>query len=193
MSTAAALPRRLMLALVALVAAVALLPAATAGASGTATYGGTTLALDSGAAGALTSLGVTPGVVGPATAGASGLRFPIVNSFGNALVTRSIRHSGSISLTKGATVVKLTDFNINLGFRPDLTAKLGAARASILDLDFRGSRIGFADGGIRIGPVKATLTQGAADALNGAFGVTAFTKGLLLGKATVNYSLFPRY
>ena len=33
--------------------------------------------------------------------------------------------------------------------------------------------------------MKATLTQAAADALNAAFSTTAFTKGLLLGTATV--------
>jgi hypothetical protein len=39
--------------------------------------------------------------------------------------------------------------------------------------------------------VTASLTSAAAGALNNAFGVTAFTEGLVLGKATVRYKLFP--
>ena len=34
--------------------------------------------------------------------------------------------------------------------------------------------------------ITAKLTQGAADALNAAFGTTAFAGGLVLGQATVN-------
>jgi hypothetical protein len=44
---------------------------------------------------------------------------------------------------------------------------------------------------LRLGTVTASLTQTAADALNSAFGVTAFSQGLVLGTATVNYRLFP--
>ena len=36
-----------------------------------------------------------------------------------------------------------------------------------------------------VGPVVAKLTKGAADALNQAFGTTAFAEGLVIGTATV--------
>lgn len=189
--TASTIRRRLVLALAALAAMTALVPAAAS--ARTATYGATALELDSKAAAALTSLGVTPGVIAPGSAKADGLNFPITNSFGSTLATGTVRHSGGISLTAGATRVELTNFWINLRSR-SLSAQLGSARAAILDLDFRDARVSFGRGGVvRIGPVTAGLTQAAADTLNGAFGVTAFTKGLVLGKATVKYSLLPRY
>jgi hypothetical protein len=157
-------------------------------------FGATTLVLDPGAASALTSLGVTAGVVAPATAGPEGLAFPITNSPLSALLGRQIRHSGGISLTAGATTVTLTDFFINLDRRPDLTARInGGDRASILDLSLQGATLRLHPG-LTLGPVTATLTQGAADALNAAFGVTAFSKGLTLGQATISYDrLFGRW
>ena len=68
---------------------------------------------------------------------------------------------------------------------PDLTARVGSSRVSILDLDVSGLTRSVSGRTITVGGVKATLTQAAADALNGAFATTAFTKGLLLGTATV--------
>lgn len=171
---------------------IGLIPAGAAQAR-SVTYGATTLALDPGAAAALQSLGVTPGVVAPATAGPSGLAFPIANSVFSALVNRQIRHSGGISLTAGATTVTLTDFIINLDRRPDLTARInGGDRASILDLSLTGASLRL-HSGVKLGPVTAKLTAGAAAALNQAFGVTAFTEGLTLGQATVAYAFFPRF
>ncbi|MFT2691082.1 hypothetical protein [Clavibacter zhangzhiyongii] len=87
----------------------------------------TKVTLDSGFTGALTTLGLTPGVIGGATLdGATGtLAFPITG--GNVkyfdpemdyrpYVQGEIDHDGSgISLTAGDTVVKLTDFVIDPG------------------------------------------------------------------------------
>lgn len=183
--------RRVVGLLAALLFAIVLVPSAAQARS--VTYGGTTLALDPGAASALQSLGVTPGVVAPATAGADGLRFPIANSVFSALVTRQVRHSGGISLTAGSTTVTLTDFIINLDRRPDLTARInGGDRASILDLSFAGTSLRL-HSGVALGPVTATLTPAAASTLNAAFGVTAFTPGLTLGKATVTYAFRPSF
>jgi hypothetical protein len=150
----------------------------------------TSLQLDPGAAAALTSLGVAAAPIEPAFANGNGLNFPITNSLGNVLRTRTIKHAGGISLTAGSTRVELTRFYINLDSSPDLTALVGGQRVSILDLDFSKARPGFRWGTLTLGPVAARLTQTAADALNGAFGVTAFTKGLLLGQATVRARLF---
>ena len=68
------------------------------------------LRLDPGTAAALTSLGVTPGVIAPASATSAGLSFPITDSPLRALHTGTITHSGGISLTAGSTQVDLTDF-----------------------------------------------------------------------------------
>ncbi len=91
---------------------------------------------------------------------------------------------------RGATTVSLTKFWINLNER-DLSAVVnGGARVAILSLDFLQADVGLSHGVVTLGPVTASLTKAAADALNGAFGVQAFTEGLTLGKATVHYRLF---
>jgi hypothetical protein len=182
----------LALALTAALASIAA-PAAVASNSGSGSkYGGTALTLDQTAVDALTGLGVTPAPIPPATATSNGkLVFPITNSFGETLRTGVIRHSGGISLTAGGTTVPLEDFNIDL-LRKRLTARVGSARLPILKLDFSKSRVSPGYRGVRIGPVGGFLTDTAAGALDGAFGLAPGTvpPGLKLGDATVNYRLF---
>lgn len=155
---------------------------------GDAVFGGgaTTLKLDAGAAGALQSLGVTPGVVGDATAGADGLAFPITGGKVDAkTLAGDITHSGGISLTKGGTRVELTDFTIGIDDTPALSALVGGQRAEILTLDVSAVKAGVDGDAIVVSGVVAKLTPAAAQALNAAFGTTAFTGGLTLGTATV--------
>ena len=148
--------------------------------------GRTTLALDSGAAAALSSLGVAAAPIAPASAGPAGLAFPISGGKVNlSTLAGRITHKGGIALSKGSTRVELRDFTINVDSAPDLTARVGGNRVSILDLDVSGLTKSVSGRTIRLGGVKATLTQAAAAALNSAFGTTAFAKGLLLGTATV--------
>jgi hypothetical protein len=149
--------------------------------------GRTDLALDPGAASALGSLGVTPGLVGPAAANPDGtFGFPITGGLVNAkTLAGEVLHSGGISLTKGSTVVALTGFTVDTQ-AAQLTAVInGGARAAILDLDLSSPKVVISGRSVTVGGVTAKLTQGAADALNQAFGTTAFTKGLTLGVATV--------
>ena len=148
--------------------------------------GYTALELDPGAAAALTSLGVTPGLIAPATAGPDGLRFPITG--GKVSVTDyagSIRHSGGISLTKDPVQVDLSRFTIQVDADPDLTALVGGQRVSILSLDLSGLDARVKGRRITLAGAEASLTATAAGALNQAFGTTAFTEGLVLGTATV--------
>lgn len=155
---------------------------------GDAVFGGgaTTLALDPGAASALQSLGVTPGVVGPATAGDGGLAFPITGGKVDAeTLAGEIPHSGGISLTKGATRVELTDFVISIDDTPALSALVGGQRVEVLTLDASGAQRSVEGTTVVVGNVVAKLTGAAAGALNQAFGTTAFTEGLTLGTATV--------
>ena len=178
------------LGLVALVATLALAPTASAGKKKTvklAPKGATTLALSSGAASALQSLGIAAAPLKPARAGDDGLRFPITAGKLNAKTyAGQIKHVGGISLTRDTTRVDLRNFIINVDSAPDLTARLGDSRASILDLDLSKAKITKSGRKLTIAGVKATLTKGAADALNAAFETNAFTEGLEIGTATVS-------
>jgi hypothetical protein len=178
------------LGLVALVALLALAPAASAGKKKTvklAPKGATTLALSDGAASALQSLGIAAAPLKPARAGDDGLRFPITAGKLDAKTyAGKIKHVGGISLTRGATRVDLRNFIINVDAAPDLTARVGDSRVSILDLDLSDAKITKSGRRLTIAGVKATLTKTAADALNAAFETDAFAKGLEIGTATVS-------
>jgi hypothetical protein len=152
--------------------------------------GATSLALDAGALAALVANGIAPGVIGPATLSGVSASFPITG--GKAvldLTAATVTHSGGISLTKGSTVVNLTDFDISVGGAggPQLFASLngGAAKVAIIDLDLAALQPAIAGRDVTLSGITAKLTQGAADALNAAFGTTAFAGGLVLGQATV--------
>lgn len=195
MTSVLRLPRRMLLAITALLAVAALAPAAASANGGAGqTFGSTALVLDPGTAAALTSLGVTPGIVAPAAAKADGINFPITNGLGSVLRTGTIRHSGGLTLTAGTTVVRLTDYWINLGPRT-LSANVSVdggpnlGRVAILDLNFRGAGLRLFPT-LRIGPVTATLTEAAASTLNSVFGTSALSSATVLGKATVKYRLF---
>lgn len=154
--------------------------------------GQTDLALDAAAGAALTSLGVTPGLVGDARANADGtFGFPIT---GGKVVAETlagaVRHSGGISLTRGSTRVELTNFDIDTAERT-LSANVTGVqgKVAILSLDLSAIQRTDAEGSVTVANVPARLTKAAADALNAAFGVTAFTEGLQLGVATVRGEL----
>ena len=126
-------------------------------------------------------------MIGPATLAGTTASFPITG--GRAALDLSaaiVRHSGGISLTKGATVVALTDFDIRVGRgAPQLFAALNGGADEGRDPRPRPDR---RDAGGRgrddhaRAASTAKLTQGAADALNAAFGTTAFGAGLVLGR-----------
>jgi len=152
--------------------------------------GATALAIDPAALQAIVGLGVTPGVIGPATLAGATASFPITG--GTAALDLSaadVRHSGGISLTKGITSVALTDFDIRVGSgAPQLFGAVngGADKVAILDLDLSALQPTVDGRSVTLAGVVAKLTQGAADALNAAFGTTAFAAGLTLGTATVS-------
>ena len=148
--------------------------------------GGTSLALDQGAANALQSLGITPGVLPPATADAAGLGFPITGGAVDArTLAGEITHEGGISLTRGGTVVELRDFTIGIDDTPALSALVGGQRVEILTLDVSNVQRSVSGRTIVVGNVVAKLTAAAATALNQAFSTDAFKEGLTLGTATV--------
>jgi hypothetical protein len=100
------------------------------------TSGATTVTLDPGAAAALQSLGVTAAPIG-----SDSLSFSIT---GGTLDARTfagtITHSGGIALSKGATSVALTDFQIGIDDTPELTALVGGMRVPILSATSAPSR-----------------------------------------------------
>ena len=151
------------------------------------TGGATSLALDPGAAQALAALGVSAAPAAPATASPDGsLAFPITGGKVDAKsLAGSITHSGGLTLTKGATAVTVTDFTIETAPTPKLTALLGTTRFDLATLDLSAAKVATSGRAVTVGPVTAKLTKPAADALNQAFGTTAFAEGLTIGTATV--------
>jgi hypothetical protein len=152
------------------------------------TGGATSLTLDAGTAAALTSLGVAPSLIEPATAGDRGtLDFPItggrlaVDGFAG-----EIPHSGGIALTAGQTRVELRNFIIEISGSPRLTAQVGDTDTRIpLALDLSGIRAGLSARNAVVRDARVALTAEAAAALNAAFGVNAFAAGVPLGIADV--------
>ena len=125
---------------------------------------------------ALTSLGVTPGVVEPgrlASADPLSVQFPIT---GYRLTNLRITHAGGVTLSAGATTVTLTDFNIDLARLRVSGDVAGIGRVDLF-------KIRFSDR-FDLGAVKLVLTAEAAGALNQAFGTDALTEDFLFGYAT---------
>jgi hypothetical protein len=153
--------------------------------------GATTVALDPGAAGALQSLGVSVAPTGSAYASKAGISFPItLGVVDGADLTGQIRHSGGLVFAKGSTKVYLSRFFIDIDATPSLSGRVGTAfgtgdRADLFDLDLSGLRVVAGKHRIALSGVTLKLTAGAAAALNGAFGTSAFTEGLVIGTATV--------
>ena len=168
-------------------ALVALAVAAPAGAATVKLSGGsTTLKLDPGTAKALKGLGVSVTPIAPAKAGAKGVSFPITGgSIDPATAAGTITHSGGLQLRAGATRVRLTSFTIGVDRTPTISVKAGKARLHAFTLSLGGAKISRAGLGTNVSGVAVKLSAKGAAALNGAFGVKAFKRGLRVGTATV--------
>lgn len=93
-----------------------------------------------------------------------------------------IDHSGSITFAKGANSLTIGFFQVTLGAKPQLTAKVNrGTRVPVFDLDLSGLTASSEQDVVRLGGVKANLTKAAADALDTTLGTTVFTPGLTLG------------
>jgi hypothetical protein len=160
----------------------------------------TSVKLDAGFTAALTSLGLTPGVLGTATLTDGSVHFPITG--GNLTVYKKgevdpyvqgdLQHNGSgLSLTAGSTVVNLENFDINPGSSQlfgdvSVNGTVAAKHAYLFNLD-----------GSTLQPLQtsgdtATLTgtrvlisPDAAPLLNKTFKTDAVKAGLLVGIATI--------
>jgi hypothetical protein len=151
--------------------------------------GTTALTLDAATANLLTGAGITPGIIAPGSSSATGvLDFPITRSvISTTLGSGTIGHTGGISLTKGATTLALTDFDIKLAAANTLAASVNGAspKVEIVNLDLSGAQIK-ASGptGLVISGVKANLNEAASNALTATFG-TPSTTGAPLGTVIV--------
>ena len=163
--------------------------------------GNTAVALDSGFTGALTSLGLTPGVTGSATLKDGSVAFPIT---GGSIVYWSpkgsyrpyvqgiLEHDGSgLSLTAGSTTVTLENFTVNPGnsiLYGDVLVN-GAVAATQADLfDLHGGTLKALQLQGNDAILTGTTVHVSADAaalLNKTFSTTAVKAGLLVGVATI--------
>lgn len=86
----------------------------------------------------------------------------------------------------GPIVVNLTAFDARIGAAPQLFASIdgGASTAPVVDLDLTGVTPAVSERTITESGMTAKLRHGAANALNSAFGTTAFAAGPTLGRAT---------
>jgi hypothetical protein len=145
--------------------------------------GQTTLRLDPGTAGALTGAGVRLTPTGAARVRGGGVRFPV--SGGSAdpgTLAGRVTHRGGLRLRAGGRSVVLRAPVYRIGERSTLSARVGGARLTVAVLGTDDARL-HERGPVRtgVGGVTATLTAPAARALNRAFGVSLFRRGLALG------------
>jgi hypothetical protein len=151
---------------------------------------------------ALTTLGLTPGVIGGATLTDGVLAFPITG--GNVdyydpsesyrpYVQGEIDHAGSgISLTAGETVVELTDFVIDPG-TSRLTGTVSANGAvvgeDVFIFNLDGSTLNpleeDAEGNAVLEGTTVLISEDAAPLLNETFGTDAVTDELVVGIAKI--------
>ncbi len=144
--------------------------------------------------GALTSLGVQPSAVGYSALFKGQAYFPISSgAIDTATAKGEILHSGGLRLVAGSTRVELTDFIIDTISTPRLTGLVTAngdvvGRIPLFNLGLPQLSLPLAPHGRRliVPNVTVTLTQEAANALNGAFNINAFHPGFNVGEAKVS-------
>ncbi len=178
-----------------------MLAGAPAGAQNTqSTIGGnTSVTLSSTFLSALTTLKVTPSTIGPTQLIGATVNFPVTGgAIDEKTAAAQIVHSGGLTLTAGKTVVNLQNFIVDTtGSSPIITGLVVAngklvGRITLFDLTLPSElKVPlYEDAGVlAISDIGVSLDAGAAQALNSAFGVSAFTGGLDVGTAyllTVN-------
>jgi hypothetical protein len=141
---------------------------------------------------AATALGLTLHPVKPGRISKGKAFFPIIaGELDLQNAKGEIQHSGGLRISKDGVVVELTLFVIDTIGTPVLTGIVKAngsivGRIPLFDLALPAITLPLApEKRFSIPGVAVTLTNEAAAALNGAFGVTAFTEGLDIGSAKV--------
>lgn len=143
--------------------------------------GATTVALDPDTVTVLTTgLGLSVAPIAPGTLDGLNATFPITGAEAEGGSITQIFHSGGLLLSAGGTAVGLSNFTINL---PSSTLLGQVSVNGIGDDELPLFVIG--DG------LALSLTDGAASALNGVFGITALQGGIPIGVASVNAQSVP--
>jgi hypothetical protein len=166
------------------VAALPLVAAAPAAAQTSAAVadGQTMLRLDRGTAAVLDDAGVSVTPVRPASVGRSGLTFPVTGGSADpATLAGTVRHAGGIRFRAGGRSVVLRSPTYRIGRRASLSMRVGGDRLRVLALDLGDAKVRRSGLATRASRIRATLTGGAARALNRAFGVHLFSAGLPVG------------
>lgn len=151
--------------------------------------GDTRLTLDKKAAAALKSLGIKVAPVKPSKVAARAVVFPITSGSVDPKLTDGalINHSGGLRLSKGRTSVALRNFRIRVtGSQATISAAVGTARATIINLDLAKAKVTRPALNLRLRNVGVKLNATGASALNKAFRTKAFKSGLKLGTAVVD-------
>jgi hypothetical protein len=157
--------------------------------------GRTSVELSADFLGALTTLNVTPGRIKPGKLRGTTVSFPISAGALDLETARGeIHHTGGLTLTAGTTEVQLLNFTIDTsGDQAVLTGVVTAngsfvGRLPLFDLALPALTLPIQPQGnaVVIPNVGVTLSDEAASALNGVFGVTAFAGGFNIGTATVD-------
>jgi len=185
---------KLLFAVAALVLALTLAVPAEAAPTVQLFYGKTKVQLSEDFVEGLTALNLAPGVIKPAYLKLKWgqVRFPISGGGIDLATARGdVFHTGGLSLTnEGGTTVGLSNFIIDTTDAPVLTGLVTVDgdlvdRIPLFNLELtappevKWARI------LKIRSVGVTLTEEAADALNGVFGISAFYEGFPIGVATV--------
>lgn len=155
--------------------------------------GQTQLTLDRATAKVLTANGVSVAPIRPAGPRGGTIAFPVTGGQIDDLSTGAgrITHSGGLVFRAHGTAVRLTDFTVVVGKRSFLTAKVGAKRLPILNLNVSRAKVGITGGrNITVSGVTTTLTPQAATALNRAFGVRLFSRTISVGAVKVTARSF---
>jgi hypothetical protein len=167
-------------------------PAAAQAASAEVGGGSTTLTLDPATAGVLTANGVAVAPVDPAAPSGGGIAFPVTGGEADpATLAGSVRHSGGLRFTAGGKSLVLKNFTYTIGSKgASLSASVGGGRLRILELSLAGASVSKDGLSVSASGIQATLSNGAANALNGFFGVSLFSGGLAVGtvQTTVDFA-----
>jgi hypothetical protein len=154
--------------------------------------GTTTVTLSTDFTTALTTLQLGAGGVHPTRIRRGRANFPIIDGTVEAATLKGeIVHNGGLTLTKGATTVKLQSFIIDTtGAAPKLTGLVSVngsvvGRIPLFDLQLAAPSITDNFTLVSLSNVRVKLRQEAATALNTVFGTTAFTAGFNIGTANV--------
>jgi hypothetical protein len=162
----------------------------------------TNVDLDPGTLKVLTENKVAVAPVAPATVNGATASFPITQGYvavypttDPSYIRGAFSHSGGLTFTAGGKSLALTDFIVNPGDSTLTATVAGGAAAQIIDLD--GSAVTVSKdsaGNTKLDGTVAKLSSVGADALNKYFGVSLFSKGIVLGvvHVTANGTAAPK-